>query len=133
MFAASGEGALLAFAVAFSPLILLVVLQASDVLMGTLAAAGMRQVNSSASWLGILRKMATLLLVFVGYATQLARMPDGTAVIPSNLDIGRVVAFFFCLPEMISIFENAAKMGIKIPPVFSIVSTIMEQQGNKKG
>lgn len=85
---------------------ILVLLMLLDVLTGYIAAAVHRDVDSSVSFRGALKKAQMLLMVAAGMVFELL-YPD--------VPWGRIIAGLLCLGEMASIIENADKAGIPIP------------------
>jgi len=94
--------------VAAMPLIaILLILIGLDIATGVLAAFITKQISSMTSFTGVLKKVVTLSLVAVGICMEFI-YPD--------IPWGRIVAMFFCVTEIISITENAARCGIPLPP-----------------
>jgi toxin secretion/phage lysis holin len=77
-----------------------------DTIMGLLIAFGTKQMSSSASWRGVTKKMGVLLIV------AFAAVVD--PFIPT-VPLALFVSLFYIVPEGLSIFENAGKLGIPIP------------------
>lgn len=94
----------------------LVIAMVVDYLSGFVVAAVFQKsnksenggLNSRAGWIGLIRKAFTLLFVLVAHYLDKA---VGTTYIQSAVEIG------FLANELISITENAALMGVKLPPV----------------
>lgn len=84
----------------------LVVLMILDVLTGIIAAAVAREIDSTFSFIGALKKAQMLLMVAAGLVFERI-YPD--------IPWGRMVAGLLSISEMISIVENAAKAGLPIP------------------
>lgn len=80
-------------------------------------------VSSVAGWFGLIKKLATLLLVGVTYQIEIA---SGTAGIRNVAVIG------FATNEVLSIIENAATIGIIIPDGLKDALEIFKKGGNKK-
>lgn len=92
---------------------LLLVAMTIDYLFGTFTAfkgkSGKSQnggVSSVAGWFGLIKKLATLLLVGVTYQIEIASGSSG---------IRNVAVIGFATNEVLSIIENAATIGIIIP------------------
>lgn len=85
---------------------ILVLLMILDVMTGYIAAAVHRDIDSSVSFRGALKKAQMLLMVAAGMVFELL-YPD--------VPWGRIIAGLLCLGEMASIIENADKAGIPIP------------------
>lgn len=101
-------GALLGV-IASMPVLLkgLMALQVVDFATGFLLAWSTGAVSSDASRKGFTKKAITLLLVV---ALRVAE-----TIQPLPVELSGYVAGWFCLTEVISIVENAAKAGIPIP------------------
>jgi toxin secretion/phage lysis holin len=76
-----------------------------DVVMGVLAAFGAKKLNSTVSWLGMIRKMGTLLIVALCFLIQ---MQFGWPLVSISV-------FFFSITEGLSILEKAKMLGIPLP------------------
>lgn len=76
-----------------------------DVITGLLLAGGKGQLSSSASLVGMSKKVGMMLLVGVG--TILEPIAD--------LPLGRMIAMFYIVTEGLSIIENLGKLGVPIP------------------
>ena len=94
----------------FNPLIqTLVVLIAIDFASGLLYAWSAGTVSSDASYRGMGKKAMMLLLVGAAHTYN--------ATQPLGFDASTAVAGFFCTTELISIVENAGRVGLPIPKV----------------
>lgn len=80
-------------------------------------------VSSVAGWFGLIKKLATLLLVGITYQIEIA---SGTSGIRNVAVIG------FATNEVLSIIENAAAIGIIIPDGLRDALEIFKEGGNKK-
>lgn len=87
----------------------LVVLILFDFGSGLLYAWSAGAVSSDASFRGVAKK--AMMLVLVGAASVY------NATQPLGFDAGAAVAGFFCTTEIISIIENAGRLGLPIPKV----------------
>jgi len=87
----------------------LVVLIALDIASGWTRAIIQKELSSSASWKGMLKK----LLIFG--AVALANQADVLA--GSGILIKSAVVVFYCATEGLSVLENLAAVGLPIPPV----------------
>lgn len=95
---------------------LLCILVVLDVASGLICAAVNGQINSDASYRGMLKKSLMLIVVAMAhaldpYAGNLFHLAEIT------LSISAGVATFFALNEVISITENAANAGVPIPRI----------------
>lgn len=88
----------------------LLVLMLLDILMGLIVAVGTRTVSSSTSWRGMSKK-ATVLLI-LGVAAVIEPYAQG-------LPLTKLVALFYVVTETLSILENAAAVGVPLPPVLT--------------
>lgn len=95
-----------AFNSSYPALGILLALMGIDILMGLGAAFKTKQVSSAASFNGMLKKSGMLL--FLSAAAVLEPYTDG--LMPSKL-----VATLFILTEVLSIVENAKRLGVPIP------------------
>lgn len=78
-----------------------------DFAMGVTVAYGAKELSSSASFKGMCKKVAMLLLVMMAGLVDKASGASAAA---------QMVAMAFIATEACSILENAAKLGIKLPP-----------------
>ena len=84
----------------------LMVMMVLDVAMGLVCAIGLKTVSSTASFRGMSKKAAMLLIVAVAVALD-PFMP--------NVVLGKLVALFYCTTEGLSILENAGRAGVPLP------------------
>lgn len=89
----------------------LVILIGLDFLSGLLWAWGAGVISSDASFRGMAKK--AMMLVLVGAASAY------NATQPLGFDAGAAVAGFFCATELISITENAGRLGVPLPRVLT--------------
>lgn len=89
----------------------LLALMGLDVGMGFLAAFNNKIASSNDMWVGLRRKMGVLLMVLGGHA-----MSD---IAHFGFDPGIAVAAFYALRELVSLTENAGKLGLPLPPWLS--------------
>ena len=100
------------------PIVALIVCMSVDYVTGLIVAGVFHTspktpgggLSSRVGWKGLARKFVTLLIVVVG---NLADVLLGQCCIRDAVVIG------FCANECISILENAALMGIRVPKVLS--------------
>ena len=78
-----------------------------DIAMGLVAAYGAGQLSSSVSWKGMSKKVAELLMVALS-AVMSPHMPE--------IPILKITIGFYSITEALSILENAARIGIPLPP-----------------
>lgn len=107
-----------------APLIeLLICLMAADVVTGVSLAITRRELNSSVSAVGMLRKV--VVLVLVGVCIQLQRLaPDAP--------VGTVGTLFFCGAEGLSLVENAGLLGVPLPSWFKGVFEKFQREPSSK-
>lgn len=85
----------------------LIALMLLDVLTGYIAAAIHKQIDSTCSYSGMLKKCQMLLIVAAGIVFEFL-YPD--------VPWGRIIAGLLCISEMTSIVENAGAAGVYLPP-----------------
>lgn len=107
-----GSGAVAALWAQTPPLVqLLIWLMVLDVFTGILAAIINRELSSTTSFLGILKKVMMLAIVVSGILLE----PH------VGLPVADAVAGFYCAHEVISISENAARANLPVPDVIKAV------------
>ncbi|EXY05071.1 phage holin family protein [Bacillus thuringiensis] len=107
---------------------ILVTMVAIDYITGMIAAGYNGELKSKIGFKGIAKKVVLFLLV--GVATQL------DIVFGSNSAIREATIFFFVGNELVSISENAGRMGIPLPqPLINAIETLggKNKQSTKKG
>ncbi|PED84291.1 holin [Bacillus pseudomycoides] len=107
---------------------ILVIMAAIDYLTGMIAAGYNGELKSKVGFKGIAKKVVLFLLV--GVASQL------DAAFGSNSAIREATIFFFMGNELLSILENAGRMGIKLPSALSNAVEILggkQKQEERKG
>lgn len=110
----------------------LIVLMVIDFIMGLLLAIVFRKspkskkggLSSAAAWKGVAKKTCTLLLVAVAYQAD---------ILLSTAYIRPTVVGALCASEIISIVENAAKMGILPEPVQKLLDKVIDILNTPKG
>lgn len=91
-----------------------------DVIMGLLVAFGNNTINSSISRVGMVRKVGIVLLVAVGFVIE---------PYAQGMPTGQLTAFAFLVSELISVTENAAKLGLPIPQ--PLIDALSKLRGEK--
>jgi toxin secretion/phage lysis holin len=95
------------------PVITLMALMGLDIVFGLIAAYGARALNSAYTWRGMTKKAGVLvIIVAVKLIEALAlklRMPI------ESVPAAGWIAVFYCLWELLSIVENAARCGVPMP------------------
>lgn len=110
----------------------LIVLMVIDFIMGLLLAIVFHKsskskkggLSSAAAWKGVAKKTCTLLLVAVAYQAD---------ILLSTAYIRPTVVGALCASEIISIVENAAKMGILPEPVQKLLDKVIDILNTPKG
>lgn len=114
-----------------SGLTTLLIFMGIDYLSGLIVAAVFKNstksksgaLESRAGWKGLCRKGMTLLFVLIAYRLDL--------LIGTNY-IRDAVIISFCINEVLSIAENAALMGIKMPAVIEKSLDILRDRSDPK-
>lgn len=114
-----------------SGLITLMIFMAADYFTGLIVAAVFKNskksksgaLESRAGWKGLCRKGTTLLFVLIAYRLDL--------LIGTNY-IRDAVIISFCINEVLSIAENAALMGIRMPAVIEKSLDILKDRSDPK-
>ena len=96
-----------AFSKQFPAVSILLGMMVLDFLMGVTVAYGAKTLSSSASFKGMCKKVAMLLLVMTAGLVDKASGATAAA---------QMVAMAFIATEAWSILENSARLGIKLPP-----------------
>lgn len=101
--------ALCAWVVALPDAVLiLIVMQLADITTGVILAARRGRLCSQIGWKGMTRKVVVWILVAVCYCIQ------ARAHLPAP--IGDMAAMYYLAMEGISLAENAAALGVPMPP-----------------
>ncbi|MCB5900353.1 phage holin family protein [Bacillus cereus] len=106
----------------------LLIMAAIDYITGVIAAGYNGELKSKVGFKGIAKKVVLFLLV--GAATQ-ADLAIGT-----NSAIREATIFFFIGNELLSLLENAGRMGIPLPSVLTNAVEVLggkQKQEDKKG
>ncbi|MGG1381842.1 phage holin family protein [Bacillus velezensis] len=90
---------------------LLLILSILDVITGIIKAWKMKQLRSRSAWFGYVRKMLSFMVVIV------ANIIDTITNLNGVLTFGTVL--FYIANEGLSITENLAQIGVKIPAVIT--------------
>ncbi|EGK10299.1 prophage LambdaSa04 protein [Desmospora sp. 8437] len=95
-----------------------------DYLSGMTAAAMEGKLNSGVGMIGITKKILTFALVAV------AHLVDGT--LGENHLFRDAAIFFYLANEMLSILENAGRIGVPIPPGFHQAIELLKGKEEEK-
>lgn len=97
---------------------LLVVLMVVDLITGFSLAVISKEVSSKKMRQGILRKLITFLIIYVGYRLDCV-MVAGLGALPIlwgiSLSAKMFLSVYFCFEENISVLENCANLGVPFP------------------
>jgi toxin secretion/phage lysis holin len=93
----------------------LLTLNALDIVSGLIVAGMAGQISSTASSRGIWKK--ALMWIAVAAAETFAGLATSAHLVEVAFPSGAVVAGFWCVTEVISIFENLARGGVPLPDV----------------
>lgn len=103
-----------------SMLIGLLGFMAADVLTGIIAGARKRRLSSRISYKGMMKKVGTLIAVAVCYGLDMT--------LQLGAPLGQITTVFFLIGEVISIFENLQRMGVKLPAALLRMLGAMQQE-----
>ncbi|RAK21158.1 toxin secretion/phage lysis holin [Anoxybacillus vitaminiphilus] len=105
-------------------LILLITLVVIDYATGFLAGAVERKLSSKVGFRGIAKKIMIFVMVAVGHLVDTA--------IGTNHMFRDAAIFFYCANELVSILENAGRMGLPVPDRLQQTVDILKGRGEKK-
>lgn len=97
---------------------LLMVLMIVDLITGFILAVISKEVSSKKMRQGILRKLVTFLMIYVGYRLDCV-MIDSLGALPTlrgiSLSAKMFLSVYFCFEENISVLENCVSLGVPFP------------------
>ncbi|KAF6538676.1 phage holin family protein [Bacillus sp. EKM208B] len=102
---------------------LLLILSILDVITGIIKAWKMKQLRSRSAWFGYVRKMLSFMVVIV------ANIIDTITNLNGVLTFGTVL--FYIANEGLSITENLAQIGVKIPAVITERLHVIENDNDQ--
>jgi toxin secretion/phage lysis holin len=105
-------------------LILLVSLVVIDYSTGILASAVEGKLSSRVGFRGIPKKIMIFVMVAVGHLVDTA--------IGTNHMFRDATIFFYCANELVSIIENAGRIGLPVPDRLKQTVDILKGRGEKK-
>jgi len=105
----------------------LVILMVIDFIAGVTIAVLAKQLNSSASFRGVSKKVVMLLLVGVAACIE---PYTATTSAPNGIPLRGFVCLWFIIVEAMSILENSALLGVPLPPV--LVDTLVKMRDTTK-
>nr|WP_268404542.1 phage holin family protein [Bacillus sonorensis] len=96
-----------------------------------LAAAGVNgEMKSKVGYIGITRKVFIfVIIVTVAHMIDLLLIENG---IEMGFLVMTVAIVFYCIDELISITENAGKMGVYVPEAITKAIEVLKQQNKSK-
>ncbi|MEK5503079.1 phage holin family protein [Bacillus sp. FSL M8-0168] len=95
-----------------------------------LAAAGVNgEMKSRVGFIGITRKVFIFVIVAVAHMIDLLLIESG---IEMGFLVMTVTIVFYCINELISITENAGKMGVYVPEPITKAIEVLKQQNKSK-
>ncbi|AYV16404.1 MULTISPECIES: phage holin family protein [Bacillus amyloliquefaciens group] len=103
---------------------LLLILSILDVITGIIKAWKMKQLRSRSAWFGYVRKMLSFMVVIV------ANIIDTITNLNGVLTFGTVL--FYIANEGLSITENLAQIGVKIPAAITDRLHVIESDNDQK-
>lgn len=101
----------------------LVIFVTADFVTGIMASAVEKKISSEVGYLGIIKKVFIFILVGVGSVID-------EYIIGNSSILRNIIIFFYISEEGISIIENAARAGLKIPQK---LKDVLEQLKSKGG
>jgi toxin secretion/phage lysis holin len=94
-----------------------------DYVTGLIAAAYSGKLSSRVGFKGIAKKIIMIAMVAVAYGIDL--------VLGGSSFFRDAVIYFYIINELISILENAGKVGLPLPNVLKEAIDVLKRKGNK--
>ncbi|MCY8663723.1 phage holin family protein [Bacillus haynesii] len=110
-------------------LTILSVLVIIDYASGLMAAGINGEMKSKIGYIGIARKVFVFVIVGVAHMIDLLLIENGIEV---GFLVMTMTIVFYCVNELISITENAGKMGVYVPEPITKAIEILKQQNKTK-
>ena len=98
--------------------ILLLTLIAADFILGICDAIYLKELSSSKMRKGIIRKLAIFVVIAIAVRIDiviLEQIPDGIVIAGHQITVRMFFLLYFCINELLSIFENLDLLGVPIP------------------
>ena len=98
--------------------ILLLTLIVADFILGIADAVYLKELSSSKMRKGIIRKLAIFVVIAIAVRIDiviLEQIPDGIVIAGHQITVRMFFLLYFCINELLSIFENLDLLGVPIP------------------
>lgn len=118
------------------PLVILGIIMLCDYISGVAAAFVHGELSSRTGVIGVIKKVAYLLIVVVGMAVDWTIRIAADQVGINAMDFsffGLLVIVWLTLNECISILENVDRIGVNVPPFLRKIIEKLKQSAEKKG
>lgn len=101
----------------------LIVMMVVDYVSGVMSAFVRKELSSKIGWHGIVKKVANLLLVVVGFQVD--------SIAKTNGVVRTAVIYFLVGMEGLSILENLGECGVPIPSFLKNALAMLKEKGDK--
>ena len=98
--------------------ILLLTLMVADFILGICDAIYLKKLSSSQMRKGILRKLAVFVVIAIAVRIDIViveQIPEGIVIADHKVTIRMFFLLYFCMNELLSVFENLDILGVPIP------------------